>query len=601
MTGWFHMRGVAAAVIAAALSSGCGGTGDGGQTASAGVPARGGTLKIIGNADVDHLSTSSAYYTPTNSLLRGMARQLVTYPPDTNFDRQARLVPDLATVVPTLANGGISPDGRTYTFHLRSAAKWNTTPPRQVTAADEVRGIKLLCNPVSPTGAPGYYESTIVGMDAFCHAFAKVNGLAPDIKAFVNSHEIPGLAAPNDSTVVFSLLAPASDFLNILALPFASPMPVEYLDYVPDGPEARTHTISDGPYQITHYVPNREIELHRSPAWDSSADPFRKAYVDSIEIIEGVGVESVQQQIQAGTADMSWDQVPPTADLATLLAANDPDLVLGLAGDHFVASLYLPINLISPNAGGALRNLKVRQALEYAVDKTALTQVYGGPQVAQPMNQAVVSAAGGFAPGYDPYPTPGSRGDSAKARALLTEAGYPNGITVKLLYRTYGMEPQAAQTVQASLQRGGFTVQLVPATGSDFFAKYLQNPDNAKRGVWDLAVSAWIPDWFGNNGRTAIEVPFDGRTFGPNTTDYGDYNSAAANALMDQAIHSLTEAQADTFWVRAAARVMEDAVIVPLIQQNVPIYHSSRLRNCIYWMPGLNCDITQVWIQGARR
>jgi peptide/nickel transport system substrate-binding protein len=239
--------------------------------------------------------------------------------------------------------------------------------------------------------------------------------------------------------------------------------------------------------------------------------------------------------------------------------------------------------------------------LEYAVDKAALIQVYGGPLIAQPMHQAVVSSADGYIPGYDPYPTPGDHGDSAKARALLTEAGYPNGVPVKLLYRTYGMEPQAAQTVQASLQKAGFSVQLVPSTGSDFFAKYLQVPDNAKRGVWDLAVSAWIPDWFGNNGRTVIEVPFDGRTFGPNTTDYGDYNNDAVNALMDKAIHSLSEAAADTSWALAAKHIIEDATLVPLIQQKIPIYHAARLQNCIYWMPSLNCDITQVWIQGAHQ
>ena len=555
--------------IAASLGGACAGgaphAGSGG-----GPPRRGGTLRIIGSSDIDHMSTSAAYYTTTSTLMRGMARQLIAYPPDTSFEQQAQLVPDMATVVPSVANGGISADGKTYTFHIRRGPAWNTTPPRAVTATDEVRGIKLLCNPVSPTGAPGYFESTIVGMDAFCHAFAKVNGTAAAIKAFVTSHEIPGVSAPNDSTVTFSLLAPASDFLNILALNFGCPYPVEYLEYVPDGAEMRTHTISDGPYQITQYVPNREIELHRNPSWDSSSDPIRRAYVDSIQILEGIGVESVQQQIQAGTADMPWDQVPPTADLPALLAAKDPGLILGLPGDHFVGSLYLPVNQTSQNAGGAFRKLEVRQAIEYAVDKAALVQVYGGPLIAQPMTQAVVSSADGYVPGYDPYPTPGNHGDSAKARALLAKGGYPNGLPVKLLFRTFGMEPQAAQTVQASLQRSGFVVQLVPSTGADFFAKYLQDPENARRGVWDLAVAAWIPDWFGNNGRTVIEVPFDGRTFGPNTTDYGDYDNPVVNALMDKAIHSLSQAAADSSWTQAAKQVMADAALTPSFSRRSP-------------------------------
>ena len=63
------------------------------------------------------------------------------------------------------ANGGITADGKTYTFRIKPGVKWDTTPPRQVTAADFVREFKLLCNPVSPTGAPGYFTSTIVGMN----------------------------------------------------------------------------------------------------------------------------------------------------------------------------------------------------------------------------------------------------------------------------------------------------------------------------------------------------------------------------------------------------------------------------------------------------
>jgi hypothetical protein len=79
-----------------------------------GTPVRGGTLELIGNSDVDHLSTTSAYYSVTNIVLRGFARQLVTFPPEPSFAAQTQLAPDLARELPTRANGGISADGLTY-------------------------------------------------------------------------------------------------------------------------------------------------------------------------------------------------------------------------------------------------------------------------------------------------------------------------------------------------------------------------------------------------------------------------------------------------------------------------------------------------------
>ncbi len=262
--------------------------------------------------------------------------------------------------------------------------------------------------------------------------------------------------------------------------------------------------------------------------------------------------------------------------------------------------LYMPINFLSPTENGALKKLKVRQALEYAVDRTAMTQVFGGPLVAQPMHQAVVGGSAGSQAGFDLYPTPGDHGDPAKAKQLLAEAGYPNGITLKLLFRTSALGPQQAQTVQASLARAGIQTVLVQSTGADFYAKYLQNPENAKRGVWDIAIAAWIPDWFGsNNGRSVIEALYDGRSFGPNTSDYGDYLSDSTDKWIDKASSSLTTADATAAWVEAAKQIMGEAGVVPLVQYKQAVYHASRVRNCIFSLQSFNCDIPSLWLAGA--
>jgi peptide/nickel transport system substrate-binding protein len=171
--------------------------------------------------------------------------------------------------------------------------KWDTQPARQVTASDFVREFKMLCNPASPTGAPGYYETTIVGMDAYCKGFAKVKGTAAAINAYVNGHKLAGVVAKNDLTLVFHLTSPAPDFNNILAMGFSSARPVEYMQYVPDSAPFRQHTISDGPYSITKYVPGKEFELDRNPAWDPKTDSLRHAYVDHMKVTEGLTQDTV--------------------------------------------------------------------------------------------------------------------------------------------------------------------------------------------------------------------------------------------------------------------------------------------------------------------
>jgi peptide/nickel transport system substrate-binding protein len=437
-------------------------------------------------------------------------------------------------------------------------------------------------------------------MAEWCDAFAKVQGTAPAIEQFVTSREIRGVSAPDDSTLVIRLRKRSVDFLHTLVLPFASPMPVEYLAYVPDGPEFRAHTISSGPYRITSYVPMREISLGRNPAWDPATDPLRNAYVDSIHVVMGIGAPAVQQQLEVGTADLSWDQPPPTAELGRLITASDPNLVIGPDGDRYVGLLYLTINLLSPNAQGAFGKVEVRQALNYAIDRPALAQIYGGPQIARPAHQAVVSTASGYREGYDPYPTAGERGDSARARQLLAQAGYPGGLPIKLLYRTNGIDPLLAQTVQASLTKAGFQVQLVAATASDFFAKYLTaGPESARRGVWDVAITDWYPDWFGNNGRTVIEALFDGRSIGPNSVNYGAYDADDVEADIDRALAATTAEDSYAAWSDAATKVIEDAALAPLVQFKVARYQSSRVKNCVFMLLGFSCNLTSVWLQGA--
>jgi peptide/nickel transport system substrate-binding protein len=565
-------------------------TGTGGG--SSGGPVSGGTLKLLGSSDVDHLDTASAYYTASYTLERTYARQLFSYPASTSTSTANTPVPDLATTMPTTANGGISADGKTYTIHLRTGVDWNTSPARAVTAQDVVLGLKRLCNPVSPVGAPGYYENTIVGMQAYCDGFAKVAGTVPAIAAYIKGHEISGVKATDAQTLVFKLKQPASDFVNILAMPFASAAPQEYLQYVPDSAAFRQHTISDGPYQIVKYTANQSIDLDKNPAWSQTSDPVRHQYVDHITVTEGQDAAPVQQQIQAGTADLEWDTVVPTPSIPALQAAKDDRLGLYPALD---SNPYLVFNLQSPTAGGALKNVKVRQAIEYAIDKTAIGQVYGGPALNTPLDQVIPPGNVGYQQ-FDLYPTAQSKGNPATCKSMLAAAGYPHGITIKDVYRNAGNHPAVAQDIQADLKACGITDKLVPVNQGDYYSKYLTSTSAAQRGVWDISEPGWVPDWYGNNGRAIIEPMFDGRNYGPNSVDYGDYNNPAVNALIDKALAAPDQTTAATYWHQADMQIMKDAAIVPLQTQKTALFRSSRVHNAIFLPFSQAYDLTQIWL-----
>ncbi|WP_051944283.1 ABC transporter substrate-binding protein [Streptacidiphilus rugosus] len=561
-----------------------------------GTPAKGGTLKLVGSGDVDHLDTASAYYAATYTIERAYSRQLFTYPASTDSTKANTLVADLATELPTQANGGISADGLTYTIHLRPDAMWNTTPARAITAQDEVLGMKRLCNPTpNAVGALGYYAGVIAGFKEYCDGFAKVKPTIADIKTYITGHDISGVTAVDANTVKFTLVKPANDFVNILAMPFSSPAPQEYLAYLPDDANFRSHTISDGPYQIVSYTANQSIKLDRNPAWTKASDPVRDAYVDHIQVTEGQDEAAVQQQIQAGAADMEFDTTVPTANVPALKATKDARLGIYTSG---VSNPFLIFNFQSPNSNSALAKPAVRQALEYAVDKVALGQIYGGPSLNTPLGQIIPPGSVGYEK-YDPYATPDSKGDPAKCKSMLAAAGYPNGLVLKDLARNSGKHPAVAQSIQADFKACGVTTQIISVSGGDYYGKYLNDPKSSAAGNWDISEPGWIPDWFGNNGRATIQPLFDGRAYGPGSTDWGDVNDATTNALIDQALAAPDATAAAPIWHKADQQLMSIAAIIPFQSQSDPVFRSDRVHNAIFESFSQSYDVTEAWLTGG--
>jgi peptide/nickel transport system substrate-binding protein len=576
-------------LAACSSSSSTSGTSGASSTSSAGTPVSGGTLRWVASGDVDHLDPMSAYYTATAILERAYTRQLITYPSSNNYQKAITIVPDIATAVPTTANGGISSDGLTYTFHLRSGVMWNTTPPRAVVAGDFVRALKRFCNPVLGVGNPTYYTSTIAGMSSYCDAYAKLpsTATAAQLASFQNSHNISGVSAPDASTLVIKLSQPASDFLNIMAMTFVSAAPVEWDSYLPDSAPFRQHVYSDGPYQISSYVAGKSIVLTRNPQWKQSTDTVRHQYVAKMVVTEGTNDPGqALQDLQAGSGDLMWDLPVPTDKIPTLQANKDPNFAIW---QGHISNPYLVFNMMT----GPTKNLKVRQAIEYAIDKVAIAKIYGGTTLNPPINTAIPPGNIGYV-NYDLYPTPGNNGDPAKCKSMLAAAGYPNGLTLIDAYRNAGNHPAVFESVQADLKACGITVKGSPQQQGNYYA-YLENPASTKAGKWNISEPGWVPDWYGNNGRTVMQPLFTSPCVNP-TTNYGCYANTTTSDLINKALTATSLSAAATDWHQADMQVMKDAVIVPFTNQNTPAYKSTRVKNAIWFWTNQLYDPTQLWL-----
>lgn len=563
-------------------------TSNGVPPASAGSAQAGGTLKVLGVGDIDHLDPATTSFVPNMALMRAVSRQLISY--KTIDNAEARIVPepDLATEVPTPTN-----DGRTYTFTLRDGISWDAPGgARQIVASDFVRGFKRLCNPAIPSPMLGYYVGLVEGMRGFCEGFGTVPPEAAPMKEYIETHDIAGFKAIDDKTLQIDLSESASDFIYMLSLTVATPAPAEVLAYVPDSPEYRSNFISSGPYTVDSYTPDKSLTLKRNPAWNPSSDPLRKAYVDRVEMTVGLTNDAIMQQIQAGTADMFYDITPPPAVVQQLRSSGDQKLSALPRGD---VNPNIWINVKSSNNNGALKNLKVRQAIEYAVDKAAVVQTLGGTDFA-------VVQHGIFGPGvlghhdFNLYPSDGDHGDPEKAKSLLEEAGYPDGLHIKMPYRNFDVEPQIAQTIQSSLQEAGFIVELIPVNSTDYYSTYIVNRDLTAAGEWDIAPTGWTPDWQGGAARSVFQPQYT-YTGIAQTYNYVEYNNDEANALATKALGAMDQQEAAQLWGQVDETVMSDAIVVPVASRQAVLYHSDRVQDFIPWALSLQGDWTNVWLK----
>jgi peptide/nickel transport system substrate-binding protein len=593
----------AASVIAACSSSGSsssGGSGNSGSTSlssgtqginpGSGSPKSGGTLNMLGVGDVDYMDPNISYFTIGYLGERPWIRGLYAYPATPG--QTTSPAPDLATGPPVISNGG-----KTYTITLRTGAMWDTSPARAVTTADAILGLKRSCNPVQPFGGLPDFESLIAGYAQFCNGFAKVAHTTAAITSYIDGHQISGVTA-SGQTLTFKLVHPASYFPDMLTLPAFNPAPVESLQYLPATAQSQQHPIADGPYTVQSYTPARSVTYVRNPVWKASTDPIRKAYVDKMVVTETGNQQTNQQQLQTNTASasMEWDSFPPLAAVPGLVSQMQAGANHNFnLGPTYATSPFLWFNSVSPNNGSALSKVAVRQALSYGLNRAHLTQVIN-PTVNPPLTHVLPDGINGsqdVPSGYNPYPY-----NVSKAKSLLASAGYPNGLSITLIYTpASSIRSAVAQAAQSDLAKIGVKVKLLGVPTADILTKYLEVPSVAKRGVWDLGLVGWAPDWYGDAALSFFGPLFSGPpSYPPAGSNYGFYNSPSVTALIGQAATSASASSAATIWAQADQKVMQDAPFYPIAQDLQPLYHASYVHNAVYVPAIQNFDPTNVWL-----
>jgi peptide/nickel transport system substrate-binding protein len=399
------------------------------------------TLRLYGPADLDDTDPACAHGPRAAQLLRLCTRQLFSYRPigDPRDWRAHAPVPDLALDVPSTYNAGVGASHRSYVVHLRPDVRWDTGRP--LSAHDVVRGIKRLADPVRPAPALAWFTSTIRGLRAY-HDEA-VRAFADDptgVAEFQRTHDIAGVFALDELTVMFELERPAIDFINILALPCATPAPQEH-EGGGDLPQ------SLGPYRLVAHERGRRIRLEANPAWRADTDPLRRQHFDAVDVtIASADPAQVTERLLAGEADLPWGPAAPTPGdprLAGAAAALDPVLIL--------------------HPRGVFEDPAARRAVAASVDRTRIAALLAG------LDPGTLTV-----PATSIVP-PGHSGSRQADPPVHTRAELPHRpLTIRHCADPTGR--RAAEAVAADLRAAGLEVRLTTDAAADATMTALSAP-----------------------------------------------------------------------------------------------------------------------------
>ncbi|MFE5795413.1 ABC transporter substrate-binding protein [Streptomyces sp. NPDC056503] len=491
-----------------------------------GTPRQGGTLTVLSNQDFTHLDPARNWVMPDMDFgTRLLYRTLVTYRAEPGA-KGSELVPDLAEDLGTPSDGA-----RTWTFRLKPGLKYEDGTP--ITSQDVKHNVERSFSPDLP-GGPDYAARYLAGAKGY--------------QGPAQGGHLDSVKTPDARTIVFELDRPFAEFPFAATLPTFAPVPPKQ----DKGPQYDNRPFSSGPYKIETYARDKQLVLVRNTHWDPKSDSVRKAYPDRIVVTMGLKGNQIDDRLIASSGTdasaVSWAQLRPES-LSKVLTKADVKA-------RMLAESSSCTEMLQMHTGRApFDDPKVRQAVQYALDREAIVTAAGGPAVTDSSSAAMPGAlfAGGKQP--DTLKIPLS-GDPEKAKALLKEAGKPDGFSTRLTVSTN--DKAIGEAVQQSLGKAGIKVTIDTVDPSAFY-----DTIGDTKSRTDLVYTGWCPDF--PSGTTFLPFVFDGRYIKEkgNSGNHSLFRDDATMKRMDEIAAMTDGAAANKAWQELDGQILAKAPVAP--------------------------------------
>jgi peptide/nickel transport system substrate-binding protein len=419
---------------------------------------RGGTLKLL------YQGAFGSWDPQIDYTLEGWQLKQATQDGLTNFKKTQgnaayTVVPDLATALPKPTDGG-----KTWVFHVRKGIKFSNG--KVLKPSDIAYTMVRIFAVHGPTAASMY--GAITGADACLK-----NAATCTLKGGVTANDAA-------STITFHLSKPDGEFLQQLAIPLASVVPAG----TPNKDQGTKPIPSTGPYMMKSYDPNHQIVLVRNPhfkLWSKDAQP--DGYPDQITERFDLTGEAAVTQVENGQADWIGYSLP--SDRLNELSTKYPKQ---LFLNQLTANYYVPMNTrLAP-----FNNLKARQAVNFAIDRTATVRLFGGVNLGTPSCTVLPAGFPGHVD-YCPYTkNPGAKWsapDLAKAQQLVKESGTA-GQKVAIVVQDDAVNRAIGIYLQSVLNKLGWKASIKVLSNNIQF-QYIQNTKNKVQ----ISLSQWYQDY----------------------------------------------------------------------------------------------------------
>ncbi len=487
---------------------------------------QGGDIVITYKDDIATLDPAIGYDWVNWSMIKSLYSRLMDYTPGT---------PDL---IPSLAESfTVSPDGLTYTFKLRKGVKF--TNGRELVASDVKYSIERAVDPKTQGPGAGFFGA-IKGFDAVTGG---------------TSTTLDGIATPDDQTVIFTLSRPDATFLHVLAINFASVVPKEAVEAAAG--DFGKMPVGSGTFVLKEWTVGQRLVFERNPDYFVKDMP----HIDKFTVEVGQEPLVALLRLQKGEVDIAGDGVPPAKFLEIKNSPEGAEIIVDGAQLH---TGYITLNTkVKP-----FDNVKVRQALNMAINKERITRILNGRATAanQPLPPLM--------PGYDKTFT-GYAFDVEKAKALLAEAGFPDGFETILYSTNTDPQPRIAQAIQQDLAAVGVKAEVRALAQANVIAA--GGTEGEAPMIWSGGM-AWIADFPDPSN-------FYGPILGCSGAVQGGWNwswycnkdldarAIAADSMSDPA--RAAERQAE--WGKIFTDIMADAPWIPLTNERRVVAKSPRM------------------------